>query len=201
MTEITVSCDTVVRLSNVIATASDVDPAFQCIRFDNGVAVASDRRFMAIEKVADFAGIFYIIPSAVLIDQCRSGANFNATLTLVVNDLLRYTGAKTNMGYLHPGNVGYWSAGATDFDRWREIVNQSRQPAAKSVGGMYWEADSVARLAASSPSGQIVFEENIDSNRPTIVRDTEDHAWLGVFNPFRVGAAYQPASVPSWLLP
>lgn len=201
MNEISVPCDTVVRLSNVIHTLpDDIDPIFRCIRFDNGLAVTTDRSFMAIEKIGEFAGIFHMVIEPALIEQCRTEAAFNGSLTITINDALKYAVAKTSLGYVHPRNVAFYPPGDTPFDRWRGVVLQSKEPAGASVGGMFWDIDGLTRLATSSPSGRIVFEEKIDTTRPSLIRDINDYSWLGVFNPFTSENSYQPASLPSWMV-
>ncbi len=201
MADFVIPCDTVVRLSNVIHSLPDnIDPVFRCVRFDNGLAVTTDRSFMAIEKIADFTGVFHMTVEPALIEQCRTEAAFNGTLTVTVNDALQYAVAKTSLGYIHPTNVGFYPSGANPFDRWREVVLQSKEPAAALIGGMFWDVDGLTRLATSSPSGRIVFEEKIDTTRPSLIRDINDHSWLGVFKPFTSDKSYQPASLPSWMV-
>lgn len=200
MTNIVMPCDTLVRLMNVLAELpQDVEPAFRCIRLDNGCAVATDRHFMAIEKVNDFDGIFYIQPDQALIDQCRTEATFSSNLTITVNEILRYTAVKTGLGYVHPVSVGAWHQ-SPDFDRWREVVARCKEPANENRGGMFWNADGIARLASASPSGSLVFEQHIDTTRPTLIRDVHDFHWLGVFNPWSTNDAATPATLPSWVL-
>lgn len=200
MTDFSIPCDTFVRLANVIHTLpDDIEPVFRCVRIDNGCAIATDRNFMAIEKITDVPGIVHVIPSLALINQCRVEAGFNGTLTITVNDMLKYAVAKTSLGYVHPENVGQWFEGPNLLDRWHEIVMQANEPAQRSIGGMYWDCDGIAKLANSSPSGRVVFEEKIDATRPSLIRDTSDYSWLGVFNPFTSTQSYQPASMPSWV--
>lgn len=202
MTDFVISCDTVVRLTNVLHNfQSDVDKSWNVIRIDNGLAVATDRRFMAIENIGGAAiGIFHFTPDPVLIEQCRKEAQFSSTLTITVNEALRYAVAKTSLGYVHPTNIGVWAIPA-ELNGWRAIVMAAKEPVKKSKGGMFWDADGISRLAASAPSGRLVFEEHIDTTRPTIIRDINDYNWLGVFNPYDSRESYSPASMPTWMVP
>jgi hypothetical protein len=201
MADFRIPCDTVARLANVVAGLSDeIEPVFKCIRFDNGVAVTTDRSFMAIEKIGDFTGIFHMIVETTLIEQCRVESAFNGYLTITENESLKYAVGKTSLGYIHPNNVGFYPTSVTPFDRWRDVVLQSKEPASEAVGGMFWNVDGLVKLATSSPSGRVVFEEHIDTKRPSLIRDVYDHGWLGVFNPFTVEKSYQPASLPSWMV-
>ncbi len=199
MTEFTISCDAFVRLSKVLHNfADDVDPVFKTIRFDSGQAVATNRSFMAIENIGGHSGIAHVIVDPALLAQATTEIAFGSKMTIIVNEPLQFTIAKTTLGYTS-GNIGYFP-GATDFDRWRSIVEQARVPATTAYGGMFWDASQVAMLAASSPSGMIVFEELINCARPTLMRDTQDYNWLGVFNPFQVQHSYSPATIPNWIV-
>ena len=197
MTDYVIACDAFVRLTSLIA--DDVDPIFQTVRFDNGQAVATDRQFMSIENIGGAAGIVHIAADSRLIAQCVTEAQFHSKLTITVTEPLKFAVAKTTLGYIHPDNCSVWPDGPTDFDRWRDVVMASATPAEKSNGGMFWRASSVAKLAKASPSGRIVFEETIDTIRPTLVRDVLDYDWLGVFNPFSAEDFYSPATLPTWM--
>lgn len=201
MTDFVIPCDTFVRLSNIIhGLPDDVGPWFNTIRIDNGVAVATNRRILAAENVGGPAGIIHVMADPALINQCRTEAAFSSTLTITVNEVLKYAVAKTTLGYVHPGNCVLFGDGDKDFDRWRSIVEQCKTPAQTARGGMFWDADMIARLAAASPSGRVVFEEIIDATgRPTIIRDINEYNWIGVFQPFSTEESYQPATLPSWI--
>jgi len=204
MVDFVIPCDTFARLTNVLA---DFPPGneqgwFNSVRIDNGQAVASNRHVMAIENIGGPSGVVHIAPDPVLIAQCRTEAKFSSKLTITVNETLRFAVAKTTLGYIHPGNCALWlDVPNDDYNRWRSIVMQCKERVKKSRGGMFWRADDIARLASSSPSGRLVFEETIDAQtRPTLIRDTNDYEWLGVFNPFGDGGEHHnPATLPSWM--
>lgn len=209
MTDYTIPCDVFARLTRVLAVES-TQPTdwFRSVRIDNGVAVATNRIIMAVENIsADNVGIIHIIADPALIAQCASEAPFKSVLTISVNETLKYAVGKTTLGYVHPRNCVVWSDEPNDFDRWRSVVDLARQPVTASRGGMYWNAENIANLAASSPSGRLIFEEFIDcsGNRPTIIRDVNDYEWFGLFQPFGrndlVGGAgsFNPATLPTWI--
>ena len=51
-----------------------------------------------------------------------------------------------------------------------------------------------------SPTGELVFPEVIDANKPVIVRDVNDDNWIGVFIPSIEGKRIvKPATLPEWL--
>jgi hypothetical protein len=204
MTDFTIPCDTFVRLARVLAIeSSEPTPWFRSVRIDNEFALASNRIIMAVEHISrSNVGVVHIVADPALIAQCANEAPFKSVLTITVNELLKYAVAKTTLGYVHPTNCVVWSDEPNDFDRWRSVVDLTRQPAAKPSGGMYWSADNIANLAASSPSGRIIFEEIIDctGDRPTIVRDVNDYEWFGIFQPFVKAEHHNPATLPSWMV-
>lgn len=196
MTDYVIPCDAFVRLSTMVR---DDDSMFRAVRFDNGQAVASDRSFMAIENIGGPSGIVHVLPDPALVAQCVTEAKFDSKLTITVIEMLKIAVAKTTFGYVHPGNCSVWIDGENPFDRWRSVVMEAATPAPKSSGGMFWSAQDIAKLAHASPSGRLVFEENIDVTRPTLVRDTLDYDWLGVFSAHSSKDNYQAATMPTWM--
>lgn len=194
--EIIVPCETIFRLSKILNGA---EGSWNTLRFDNSCVVATDGRFMAIENVARFEGIAHIVPDAAFIAQCETESKFNSRVTIVVNEMLKYTVAKTSLGYVTTQNLYYDGELGDKWDKWREVVMRAADPAKKPNGGMFWNLDGICKLIESSPSGSVVFEEVIDTLRPTLVRDTTDHSWLGVFSPMCKEQRYAPATMPSWM--
>jgi hypothetical protein len=201
MTDFVIPCDTFVRLTNILyGMPEDISEWFKTVRIDNGIAVATNRRILAAENVGGPAGIIHVIADQALINQCRTEAAFSSALTITVNEVLKFAVAKTTLGYVHPGNCVRFSDDPNDFDRWRTVVEQCKTPASAPRGGMFWDADMIARLAAASPSGRVVFEEIIDATgRPTIIRDINEYNWIGVFQPFSTEESYSPATLPTWI--
>jgi len=74
--------------------------------------------------------------------------------------------AKTDLGYSHPENCCYWWDD-TPLNNWRNWA-PSDNPA-ESTGAMYWNINHIETLVRSSPSGQIVFPEFINSSQPAWV--------------------------------
>jgi hypothetical protein len=113
--------------------------------------------------------------------------------------MLKYTVAKTSLGYVTTQNLHYTGDIGDKWPRWREIVAKCAEPAKKPSGGMFWDAVGINKLVSSSPSGKVVFEEAIDTGRPTLVRDVTDYHWLGVFNPLDKMQRHAPAALPTWM--
>jgi hypothetical protein len=201
MTDFIIPCDAFVRASVVLNDFhEDATEWTRSMRIDNGQLVASNHHIMTVENIGGNEGVTHIRPDAALVEQCRVGSQFNAVLHVIVNDMLKFTVAKTSLGYVHPGNAGVWSAEPNALDKWRSIVMKAAQPAEKSNGGMFWGAAVMTQLNVASPSGALVFEEHIDCNgRPTIVRDINDPDWFALFNPYLLGATHQPATLPRWM--
>lgn len=204
MTEFTIPCDTFVRLSNLMDNFhEEADEWFHAIRIDNGLAIASNRYYMAIENIGGNTGTVHIVADPVLIAKCREEAKFNGALTITVNEPLRYAVAKTTFGYIHPGNCAVWSDKPNLLATWRTIAARVRDPVMANNGGMYINADHLALLIATSPSGQVYFEENIDASgaRPILVRDCTDFNWIGLFHPFKTTRqTYDGATLPNWVV-
>lgn len=201
MTEITLSCETFLRINRVIENLpSDMHPSWSTLRFENGCVIATDKSFMAIENFSSqqFAP-FHIVRDEALLAQCETESKFNSRMTIVVNEMLKFAVIKTSLGYQTATNMLFVEPIDPAWDKWRGLVEQCREPATRANGPMFWALSGIERLTASSPSGMIVFEELIDVNRPTLIRDVTDYHWLGVFHPTSMQEHYTAASLPSWI--
>lgn len=199
---INVPCETIVRLSKLLPPAdADVEPIIRTLRLDNGRVIATDRMFAAVEQVAPFEGVFHITVSSALATQCEIETQFSSVLQVTPNPMLQWTSARTSLGYDVTENIGVYPVEPTAFDHWYErIVAPCLTPAPVSRGALVCQAEDVARLAATSPSGLVVFEGHIDISRPTLLRDAHSHDWVGFFHPRQDdGIYYAPATVPTWL--
>ena len=196
MTDYVIPCETVVRLAAILE--ENDDPFFQTIRIDNGIAVTSDTRLMSVECVGGPVGIIHLLNDPALIEVCRKEAVWKSSLTITVVEELRFATAKTTYGYVHPGNCCLWSDAPTDFNRWRTIVASIGQPTTEFAGGMAWNAAQIGKLAATAPSGYVVFEENINVVGPLLIRDAYDPNWFGVFGGWLRDLPTTPAVLPEW---
>jgi len=202
MSEFIIPCETVVRLASILTDFPDAASDWcNSIRIDNGQAVATNRIVMSVENIGGPAGVVHLIPDAALIAQCRVETPFSSKLHIIVTSELRHAVAKTTLGYVHPGNCAIWSDAPNELDDWRSIVTKCAKPADKYASGMFWDAANVARLAASSPTGRLVFEHIIDASgaRPTVIRDVNDPEWFGLFYPSSKLDKYAPATLPTWV--
>jgi hypothetical protein len=197
-----IPCDTIARLSHVLSPAdADVNEAFKCFRLDNGMIMASNRHYLVIEEIERFTGTYYIKASEALIEQCRTEAQFNSWIEITPVDALRYTTAVTTLGFSISENIGYWPAGATDFDAWRDrIMEPCRTPLEATSGHMTLHLPSMIELLKAAPSGTVTLEQHLDPrNRPTCVRDSDASNWVAFFRPSVTdGRSHAAAAVPGW---
>jgi hypothetical protein len=196
-----IPCETIVRMARLLPSPNvEIDPIFRTLRFDNGKLIATDRRYMAVEKIEPFDGVFHVVVTPELLTQCEQEAAYASTLELAVVPGYLVTG-KTTYGWLSP-NIGVFPTTPTDYDKWySEVVAPCVTPAVEPRGGMIWTVDDLSRLAATSPSGVVVFESIIDcESRPTVVRDLSTYDWCGFFLPrLHDGAYHAAAALPGWL--
>lgn len=197
-----IPCETIVRMARLLPSPNvEIDPIFRTLRFDNGKVIATDRRYMAIEKIEPFDGVFHLMVTPELLAQCEQEAPYGSALELAVIPMVCIT-AKTTYGWMAPANLGVFPAVSTAYDMWYSaIVAPCVTPAAEPRGGMIWTVDDLIRLAQTSPSGVVVFESVIDcESRPTVVRDISTYDWCGFFLPrLHDGAYHAAASLPGWL--
>ena len=197
MADFKIPCAVFARLAKIHdVLAEDADPWYRTIRIENNIAIASSRNTVIIERIADNDGICHIVADPVLIKQCEAESKFDSLLHVSTNDALKYASAKTTFGYNFPANACYWSNTPNDLDRWKKVVGKAGAKVSK--GGMFWRTDVIAALAASSPSGCLVFAEQIDTSVPTVIRDLYDEKWFAVFRPSNDAVPYSPATVPEW---
>ena len=195
-----IPCDVIARLSRLLPDEPSDDP-INCFRFDYGMVLATNRHLLAVEKVAPFDGVFYIRAEPTLIEQCRTEAQWSSVIEFTPVPALKYTTAMTSMGWKCSDNLGVWPTERTDYDDWREkILNPCIDPLTERRGAMVTSMDELARLAHSSPSGQIVLEQYADpQRRPTVVRDIDSHDWVGFFLArITDGRQHTDAVVPGW---
>lgn len=198
MTDYVIPCDTIARLAPLVHGSEDW---FNTIRIDNGQVIATDRRIMAIENIGGSSGIIHFKPFPMIVDLCKK--HYDKSLTIIVNEMLKFAIATLPGIELPAVNCVNWADTPNIFNNWRSMVMRAKEPAKKSTGAMAWQGNLVAKLCGSSPTGNVVFETNIDvmSNRPTLIRDELEEKWLGVFNPWvdDVKRDVAPAIMPDWM--
>lgn len=196
--EFQIPCETVARLAKVLRVMTyDANIWFNSIRIDNGVAIASNRAIMAVEQIGGPSGVIHIPNDPVLIAQCETEAPFASVLHITLPPGLQWASAKTDLGYVYPGNASVWSDLPNDMDKWRSLLPNGKPGGAK--GGMYWDSDWIYDLGRSSPSGKLIFPEAIDTRRPVVVRDVHDPRWFGLFTSIDQSGQFPAATLPEWV--
>lgn len=67
-------------------------------------------------------------------------------------------------------------------------------------GFLYFDMLDIETLWQVSPTGELVFPEVINSDKPVIVRDVNNDNWIGAFIPAVEGKrVLKPATLPEWL--
>lgn len=81
------------------------------------------------------------------------------------------------------------------FTEWWKLIPD---PAKFERGFIYLQDELFRKLAASSPSGHIVFPAVVDSLNYMYLRDIHDPNWLGLLHA-RCDVKCEPATIPEWL--
>lgn len=193
--------DTIARLSHLLPDEPSDDP-FNCFRLDNGLVMATlDKKFMAVEYVGGWEGVYYIRADRAMIEQCRTEAQWSSVVDFSPVPQVSYTTAISTMGWKSSDNLGLFPTEPTDYDHWRErILQPCMEPLDHSSGPVVFDAEGLSRLAQSSPSGGIALELNSDPiRRPTVVRDIDSADWVGFFMArIMDGRTHSAAVVPGW---
>lgn len=211
MANFVLSCDAFVRMAAIIEGYSpgvgreELLSVF--IRHKNGltVAVATNSKIAAFEFIGETQepdGGLMVIPDPALVQQCKTEIAFNGFLTIQTNDILQFATAKTTLGYNHPTNAAIWGASRDNID-WIFQQVSAFTPTKKQNGVMHWYADSIAKLANSTPSGRIIFPRIFDAEKPLLLRDPLSENWTGLFIPQMndFDKSQQPnifATTPEW---
>ena len=81
------------------------------------------------------------------------------------------------------------------YDKWRKWFSISEE----SEGFMYCTLYQIQSLFETSPSGEIVFPENLNSKEPVLIRDVNSDKWIGAFIPAYDGRkVLKPSNLPEW---
>lgn len=199
-----IPCDTIARLSHLLPDPDidRIDDALRGFRLEDGKIIVTNRRFMAIEKVDDFKGVFHIAPHQPMIEQCKVEAQFGSAIEFTVVPSLNITTAITTMGFKINENIGLFPTEPSDMDKWYDrVVKPCIEPLQESKGPMSTTTEEMLALHRAAPSGELVFANCFDPEMPTVVRDMQEDHWVGFFRPkYENGRHRKAATVPSWVL-
>ena len=128
------------------------------------------------------------------VNKITAEANFGGTFTfetlpeLAMGTVTTTSGQNCNDFIMWPDE--------SPVDKWKEWFTISSE----SQGFMYCDLIQLITLWETSPSGEIVFPEVINSEQPVIVRDVNSVNWVGVFLPVVDSKAIlKPAILPEWI--
>lgn len=198
MSEISIPCDTIARLANVLKYFPEsADEWTDSLRLEDNFIMATNRCYMAVERItANIPTPIHIKADPVFIAQCVTESQYSSNVFLVINHALGMVTARTTMGYQFPGNLLLTSQTPNKLDNWKAVIPRDTSKVAN--GGMMLDMAQFMMLAETAPSKQIVFEQYVDITRPTIVRDLHDPDWFGVFNAKDINNIHDPATLPRW---
>jgi len=203
MVDFAIPCDTFARLAYVTNhTLQPLNPWFLSIRIENNLALASNRKVLVVEKLPwQNPGVVHVPITPEIIALCEAEKAIKSNLHVSYEPVINFASLQTTRGAkLMQGNGAVMCTEPNDFDKWREkIVDIAREPVKKSNGGMYWDAEDMANLAASSPSGRLVFPEFINVEKPTVIRDINDYDWFAVWVPSMPNRLLTSATLPIWI--
>lgn len=202
--EFSIDCGVFVRLANIARLTQDGQLRSVYLECHDGkkVAVASDKKIMAVEFLGESVGPDFSMNAAVddaLINQCNIEKSFNGTVTFNYDTSLNYATATTTLGFQHQKNAAVILQEKRNYLKDWGMCFPRKLPTV-SNGGMFAKLDRLAALASSAPSGAVVFPEFIDVNEPVVVNDVHDPNWIGVFlSKSEKGDEIDPVSIPSWI--
>lgn len=198
-----IKCETYVRLNNALrlitADKMHLNNIFVECKNGNLIAVATNGKIAAIELIGqthEYDAFMHLIVDAALLAQAKAEENLGGSLQIVFTPALAHAAIKSTFGYQYPGNAAVFP-NSDIVQKWRGIIDKVETPSPMIIN-----ADSIAALGHSSPSGMLVFPEIIDGSKPVVVRDMNDPNWFGMFMPtmFDEGKRIKrPAAIyPEW---
>lgn len=202
--DIVIPCELYSRMIAIPKVLSDDEPRryFKSIYFerkDNQLfAVVTNCKIAAIEYLGVNKGpdeATAIAIDDILKDVCDKETPFDGNLSIVANSTLKFTAIKSTFGYQHTNNAFVDLPDNEQFNEWRKWLPKKMPE--QSSGAMYWNAYSVAAIAAASPSGAINFPSFIDTSIPVLITDDHSPNWIGLF--ICPKGKNQPSTMPDWV--
>jgi hypothetical protein len=187
-------------------TPDDIKQLLSCVRLEykNGhyYAIATNQEIASVQYLGETTeadGVVHLSVNQKLIDQCQTEIAFDSLLTITVVPEFAISTLTTMLGW-ESANCCIFPD-ETPMNDWRLWAPD--KPVTTSKGVMYWDADHIAALAESSPSGKLYFPQHIDVDKPIVVRDLYDENWMGLFIPKPDVSQKQVktgAKLPDWWL-
>lgn len=145
-------------------------------------------------ECADSDEVLYLDFNEKTLENLRFELNIGSDYIIETNPELALATVTTSLGSKYEKFV-YW-LDEDETDDWFSWFSESDE----NIGFMYWDLYQIQTMFECSPSGEIIFPEHINANKPVIVADANNTEWLGVFIPRSDSdKPLKPATLPEWI--
>ena len=145
-------------------------------------------------ECADSDEVLYLDFNEKTLENLRFELNIGSDYIIETNPELALATVTTSLGSKYEKFV-YW-LDEDETDDWFSWFSESDE----NVGFMYWDLYQIQIMFECSPSGEIIFPEHINANKPVIVADVNNNEWFGVFIPRSDSdKPLKPATLPEWI--
>lgn len=202
MSKFTIKSDVLQRFTALYKSLDPKAPEeLKCLRIEisNGkIMLIGCNQYVAcaelIGETTDSNEVCHIKINNTFIDSINKEVNiagiytFETVPELAISSVNTSDGDSFNDFIVWPDN--------SPLDNWHEWFSMSES----KKGCMYCTLYQIQTLFETSPSGEIVFPENVDASEPVIVRDINNPNWIGAFIPaFDGKKVIKSATLPEWL--
>lgn len=190
MSNFTIRAEQFMRLAGIVSYfASNVSDEnkqlINTIRLENkggqSVAVVTNQKIVAVETLGPTVhpdGVCHVKFTPQLMEAANRAAQMNLTMTFMLTPMIAMSVVQIGIGE-YVQDVCHWFE-YTPLDKWRSWLVDD---AMVSEGIMCWDLYHVESLIRSSPSGKVVFPQNINVSQPLMIRDRYNNGWVGLFMP------------------
>ena len=205
---LSIDCSTFVRLASIcdyfepdlpLEIKDKINTIRIMVNNSKIIALVTNQKIAAVEYLGSTTKPdchFDLVLCPKLIEQAKSEMPYDSKLNYEIIPEIAMATVSTTFGYVHDDNACYWFDNSP-LDKWRNWVPQYIIPVNK--GAMVWDVFHIESLVKSSPSGEVVFPEQIDSTGPVCIRDVKNSNWMGVFIPKSETNPNISATIPVWL--
>lgn len=145
-------------------------------------------------KCADSDEVLYLDFNEKTLENLRFELNVGSDYIIETNPELALATVTTSLGSKYEKFV-YW-LDEDETDDWFSWFSESDE----NIGFMYWDLYQIQTMFECSPSGEIIFPEHINANKPVVVTDANNNEWFGVFIPRSDSdKPLKPATLPEWI--
>lgn len=145
-------------------------------------------------ECADSDEVLYLDFDEKTLENLQFELNIGSDYIIETNPELALATVTTSLGSKYEKFV-YW-LDEDETDDWFSWFTESDE----NIGFMYWDLYQIQTMFECSPSGEIIFPEHINANKPVIVADANNNEWFGVFIPRSDSdKPLKPATLPEWI--